>query len=197
MFIINGICSKLDFNNVLNNNHLFLRNKMSFFYDSKYAWVSDYKISLYIYIYIYIYTDAPDISCSQMFVFFIVIESDTCTTDESCWLSLGLFPVFWLCFFLLESMERSRNTLITHVHVRYDLWFHLWNRLCCRNDSKSVHISVLRSVCLIMCLWLSLWMFWLYCVVNKIQIIKKCLTFSLTCLNGLLVEAFVSQVRIT
>ncbi len=125
--------------------------------------------------YIYIYRCSWYKHAHKCLYFFIVIESDTCTTDESCWLSLeSLQTVFlWLCFFLLESMERSRNTLITHVHVRYDLWFHLWNRLCCRNDSKSVHISVLRSVCLIMCLWLSLWMFWLYCVVNQIQIILK------------------------
>ncbi len=65
---------------------------------------------------------------------------------------------------------------------------HLLNRICCRNDSKSVHISVVRSVCTIMCLWPSLCMFWLYGVVNKIQIIKKkhlfnLLTFSLTCLK--------------
>ncbi len=51
--------------------------------------------------------------------------------------------------------------------------FHLMNRICCRNDSKSVHISVVRSVCTIMCLWPSLCMFWLYCLVHKIQIIKK------------------------
>ncbi len=62
--------------------------------------------------------------------------------------------------------------------------FYLLNRICCRNDSKSVHISVVRSVCTIMCLWPSLCMFWLYCLVNKIQIIKKLhffnlLTFSL------------------
>ncbi len=128
-----------------------------------------------LYIYIYIYRCSWYKHAHKCLYFFIVIESDTCTTDESCWLSLeSLQTVFlWLCFFLLESMERSRNSLITHVHVRYDLWFHLLNRLCCRNDSKSVHISVLRSVCLIMCLWLSLWMFWSCCVVNKIQIIKK------------------------
>ncbi len=85
-------------------------------------------------------------------------------------------------------MESSRNTQITHVNIRHDLLVSLVEQNLLQNDSKSVHISVVRSVCTIMCLWPSLCMFWLYGVVNKIQIIKKkhlfnLLTFSLTCLK--------------
>ncbi len=158
---------------------------MSFFvYDStKHAWV----YITYIYIKMLLI-----LTCSQMLYFFWVVC--ICTTDESWWLSSNCFPQSavpasdvqlhwyymvkqdpWLGIMFFSSwIHGNKQKHLNNTQISGMIYlFHLLNRICCRNDSKSVHISVVRSVCTIMCLWPSLCMFWLYGLVNKIQIIKK------------------------
>ncbi len=80
----------------------------------------------------------------------------------------------WLLIVFSSWIHGNKQKHLNNTQISGMIYlFHLLNRICCRNDAKSVHISVVRSVCTIMCLWPSLCMFWLYCLVNKIQIIKK------------------------
>ncbi len=65
------------------------------------------------------------------------------------------------------TMERGSK------HCKYQVWFTCWTESVFRDDTKSVHVSVVRSVCSVMCLWPLLCIFWFYCVVNKIQTIKN------------------------
>ncbi len=159
-----------------------------FVYDStKHAWV--YKTYIYI-------KDAPDINMLKCFFFFgclfLLNQIPAPDDDPDDFLQTvflralyqhqmfnytDIFMVKqdpWLRIMFFSSWIHGNKQ--THLNnTQYQVWFlfHLLNRICCRNDSKSVHISVVRSVCTIMCLWPSLCMFWLYCLVNKILIKKK------------------------
>ncbi len=174
---------------------------MSFFvYDStKHAWV--YKTYIYIYIYtVYIYKDAPDINMltNAFFFFWLFVFYWIRYLHHRWWILMTFFKLFssesavptsdvqlhwysmvkqdpWLLIVFFSSwIHGNKRKHLNNTQISGMIYlFHLLNRICCRNDSKSVHISVVRSVCTIMCLWPSLCMFWLYCLVNKIQIIKK------------------------
>ncbi len=119
---------------------------------------------------------------SQMFFFFFgclyFIESDTCTTDdESWWILMTFFKLFssesavptsdiqlhwysivkqdpWLLIMFFSSwIHGNKQKHLNNTQISGMIYlFYLLNRICCRNDSKSVHISVVRSVCTIMCL---------------------------------------------
>ncbi len=75
MFIVNSLlCSKIDFNNVLNNNNSFLRYKMSFLFFSIVQSMRESMATKHIYIYIYIYIQMLLIlTCSQMFFLVVCI----------------------------------------------------------------------------------------------------------------------------
>ncbi len=166
---------------------------MSFFvYDStKHAWV--YKTYIYIYIKMLLI-----LTCSQMLFFFWLFVFYWIGYLNHRWILMTFFKLFssesavptsdvqlhwyymvkqdpWLLIVFFSSwIHGNKRKHLNNTQISGMIYLcHLLNRICCRNDSKSVHISVVRSVCTIMCLWPSLCMFWLYCLVNKIQIIKK------------------------
>ncbi len=110
-------------------------------------------------------------------------ESAVPTSDVQLhWYSMVKQDHWLLIMFFSSWIHGNKQKHLNNTQISGMIY--LLNRICCRNDSKSVHISVVRSVCTIMCLWPSLCMFWLYCLVgldnNSISICIAIYIFSIT-----------------